>query len=231
MGRLAKTDRIDARLLAHFGATARIEPRPLPDQAARELDALLDRRRQLIGMRVVEQGRLSAAAAAPVRRGLEKHIKWLEARIKEIDGELDERIRSSPLWREKDELLRGIPGVGSVLSRTLLAAVPELGRLDRRAVAALVGLALVADDSGDRREERHIAGGRAAVRAMLFMAAHAASWFNPALRAFAERLKGAEKKPKVVLVAVARKLLVIANAILKSGKPWDPEVATAAANA
>jgi transposase len=231
-GLLAKTDAIDARVLAQFGRKMRPEPRPLPEETARELDALLDRRRrQLVGMRVMEQNRLDAARGPRVRGDLEAHLKWLAERLEQIDQEMDQTIRSSPLWKVQDELLQSVPGIGPVASRTLLAAVPELGRLDRREIAALVGLAPVADDSGKRRGQRHIAGGRAAVRAVLFMAAHAAARHNPVLKAFAARLKAAGKKPKVVLVAVARKLLVIANALLRSGKPWDLKVAMAATNA
>jgi transposase len=231
VGRLAKTDAIDARALAEFGRAVRPEPRPLPDAAARELDALLDRRRQLIGMRTMEASRLAGVPPAPVRRDLEAHVRWLDERIARVDRELEERVRSSPIWRAKDELLRGIPGIGPVASRTLLAAVPELGRLTGKQVAALVGLAPVADDSGRRRGPRHIAGGRSAVRAVLFMAAHAARRHNPALRAFAERLAAAGKRPKVILTAVARKLLVIANAILRTGRAWTATAANAAVGA
>jgi transposase len=226
-GVLAKTDAIDARVLARFGRKIRPEVRPLPDAAARELDALLDRRRQLVGMRAMEKGRLDAARGARVRRDLEAHIRWLDERVAALDREMDERIRSDPTWKANDALLRGIPGIGPVASRTLLAAVPELGRLDRREISALVGLAPMADESGRRRGARQIVGGRRAVRCVLFMAAQAASRHNPALAAFAARLKAAGKKPKVVLVAVARKLLVIANAILRSGKPWDRSIAVA----
>jgi transposase len=226
-GILAKTDAIDARLLARFGRKIAPEPRPLPDETARELDGLLDRRRQLIGMRGMEQSRLDSARGAQVRGDVEAHIKWLDERIEQIDEELAQKIEPSPVWKGKDELLRSVPGIGPVSSRTLLAGVPELGTLDRREISALVGLAPMADDSGNRRGGRHIAGGRASVRAVLFMAAHSAAKHNPALRPFAERLKAAGKEPKVVLVAVARKLLVIANAILKSGKPWDRKIATA----
>ena len=226
-GVLAKTDAIDARLLARFGRKIAPEPRPLPDETARELDGLLDRRRQLIGMRVMEQSRLDSARGAKVRADVEAHIKWLDARVGRIDEELARKIESSPVWKAKDELLRSVPGIGPVSSRTLLAGVPELGTLDRREISALVGLAPMADESGKRRGSRRIVGGRASVRAVLFMAAHAAAKYNPRLRPFAERLEAAGKGPKVVLVAVARKLLVIANAILKSGKPWDENVATA----
>jgi transposase len=226
-GRLAKTDAIDASVLAAFGRAVRPEPRPLADEAARELDALMDRRRQLVGMRVMEQNRLSGTIPARVRRDLEAHVQWLDRHIAEVDKELEDRIRSSPVWREKDELLRSIPGIGPVASRTLLAALPELGRLDRRRIAALVGLAPMADDSGQHRGPRRIQGGRSLVRCALYMAALSARRYNPALRAFAERLAAAGKKPKVILAAVSRKLLVIANAILRSGRPWDPDFSAA----
>jgi transposase len=231
MGRLAKTDAIDASVLAEFARRIRPEVRPLPDEAARELDALLDRRRQLVGMRTMEANRLSSGASGAVRRDLEGHLRWLDARIERVDEDLDEKIRSSSAWKEKDDLLRGIPGIGPVTSRTLLAAVPELGTLTNKQAAALVGLAPMADDSGGRRRPRRIAGGRGVVRSVLYMAAQAARRHNPALRAFADRLAEAGKKPKVILVAVARKLIVIANAMLKSRKPWDPAIAKATPNA
>jgi transposase len=226
-GRLAKTDRIDAAVLVAFGRAVRPEPRPLPDAATRELDALLDRRRQLVGMRTREQNRLSGVVPARVRSDLEAHLEWLDQHIAGVDRQLEERIRSSPVWRAKDELLRSIKGIGPVVSRTLLAAVPELGRLDRRRIAALVGLAPMADDSGQHRGARRIQGGRSYVRSVLDMAALTARRFNPVLRAFADRLAAAGKRPKVVVAAVARKLLVIANAILRSGQPWDPNFAIA----
>jgi transposase len=228
MGYLAKTDVIDAKVLAHFAAAIKTEPRPIADEAARELDALLDRRRQLVGMRVMEENR-KATAAKRVLRDVESHLKWLQEHIEEIDRELDERIRSSPVWCPKDDLLRGIPGIGPVLSRTLLAGLPELGTVSHRRIAALVGLAPMADDSGQHRGVRRIVGGRRQVRSVLYMAALSARRFNPVLRALADRLTAAGKRPKVVLVAVARKLLVIANAILRSGTPWDPKAATLAA--
>jgi transposase len=224
-GKLAKTDAIDAAALAHFARAIRPEPRPLPDQAARELDGLLDRRRQLVTMRTMEQNRLSAGAAGRVRRDLEAHLRWLDDHIGRLDKELEERVRASPVWRERDDLLRTIKGIGEVVSRTLLCALPELGSLNPRQAAALAGLAPMADDSGSRRGPRRVAGGRQAVRAVLFMAAQSARRFNPPLRAFADRLEAAGKKPKVVLVAVARKLLVIANAVLRTKTPWDPNYA------
>jgi transposase len=224
-GRLAKTDAIDATVLVAFGRGVRPEPRPLPDGLTRELDALLDRRRQLVGMRTMEQNRLSGGAPPKVRRDLEAHLQWLDRHIAEVDKELGDRIRSSPIWREKDELLRSVPGIGPVVSRTLLAALPELGRLDRRRIAALVGLAPMADDSGQHRGARRIQGGRSSVRGALYMAALTARHHNPTLRAFGDRLATAGKRPKVVITAVARKLLVIANAILRSGRPGNSEIA------
>jgi transposase len=227
MGYLAKTDAIDAQALAHFAAAIKTEPRPIADDAARELDGLLDRRRQLVGMRVMEENR-KATASRRVLRDVDAHVRWLEKHIEEIDDELEERIRCSPVWREKDDLLQGIPGIGPVVSRTLLASLPELGQVSHRRIAALVGLAPMADDSGQHRGLRRIVGGRAQVRMVLYMAALAARRHNPVSRAFADRLKAVGKRPKVVLVAVARKLLVIANAILRSAKPWNPNVATPA---
>jgi transposase len=224
-GVAAKTDRLDARLLARFGRKMRPEVRPLPDEATRELDALLDRRRQLVGMRTMEQNRLAALTAKRVRRDLEGHLQWLDQAIARIDRELDQRVRQSPLWQADDALLQSIPGVGPTISRTLLAGVPELGKIGSKTVAHLVGLAPLADDSGTHAGPRHIAGGRAAVRAVLYMGAVAARRFNPVLKAFADRLAAAGKRPKVILIAVARKLLIIANAILRSRRPWDPSFA------
>jgi transposase len=226
MGYLAKTDAIDAKALAHFAAATRAEPRPLPDEAARALDALLDRRRQRVGMRLMEANR-KAQASGRVLEDLEAHLRWLDEHITRIDRELDERIRSSPAWREKDDLLAGVPGIGPVLRRTPLAGLPELGRVGNRTIAALVGLAPMADDSGQRVGPRRIVGGRRQVRAVLYMAALSARRYNPALKALADRLTAAGKKPKVVLVAVARKLLVIANALIRTRTPWDPKMAEA----
>lgn len=227
MGRLAKADAIDAATLAEFARRVRPAVRPLPDEAARQLGAPLDRRRQLVGMRTMERNRLGVASGR-VRRDLEAHLRWLEEHIERLDRELGERVRSSPAWREKDDLLRGVPGLGPVSSLTLLAAGPELGRPSNKQAAALVGPAPVAADSGSRRGPRRIAGGRAAAGAVLYMAAQSARRPNPVLRAFADRLAAAGKRPKVVLVAVARKLIVIANALLRTGKPWDAAIASTA---
>jgi transposase len=226
-GRLAKTDRLDARTLVEFGRRLRPQPRPLPDAALQALDALLNRRRQLVGMQVMEKDRLASSVERKVRQDLERHLRWLQDHLDQIDRELDERIAAHTEWSRRSALLRSIPGIGPGVSRTLVAALPELGTLDRRAIAALVGLAPLADDSGRRRGERRIAGGRRLVRSMVYMAAHAARRHNPVLKAFAARLQAAGKRPKTVLVAVARKLLVIANAILRTDQPWNPAIANA----
>ncbi len=226
-GRLAKNDTIDAAVLAHFAEAIRPEPRPLPGAEVRALDALLSRRRQLLEMLTMEQNRLGGCADTVVRTDLEAHIRWLAERLGRCEKELKAAVESSPAWRAKEDLLRSIKGIGPVASRTLLAALPELGALTNRKAAALAGLAPFDDDSGQRRGQRHVRGGRAEVRSALYMAALSAAKHNPALRSFAERLRRAGKKAKVVLTAVARKLVVLANAILRTGRRWDPEFAAA----
>jgi transposase len=221
-GRLAKNDRIDAAVLAHFAAAIRPAARPVPEADARALDALLSRRRQLLEMLVMERNRLGACADEAVRSDIRAHVDWLAERLKRAEKELAAAVERSEVWRAQDELLRGIPGIGPVASRTLLAALPELGTLSGKKAAALAGLAPYDDDSGRRRGVRRVAGGRAEVRSALYMAALSARRHNPALRAFAARLAAAGKPAKVVLTAVARKLVVIANAILRAGRPWDP---------
>jgi transposase len=224
-GKLAKTDRIDAGVLAHFAEAIKPEARPSPSAEVQKLDALLSRRQQLLEMRVMESNRLGACADPTVRAGLERHLAWLEAEVADADRLLAESVKASPAWKEKDELLRSIPGLGPVSSLTLLAALPELGTLDGGKISALVGLAPFADDSGTRRGGRHVRGGRAAVRRILYLAALSAVRHNPALKAFRDRLSARGKKPKVILTAVARKLLVIANAVIRTGLPWSPELA------
>jgi transposase len=226
-GRLAKTDRIDACALAHFAEAVRPEARALPPAEVRALDALLSRRRQLLEMRVMEANRLGACPDLVVRAALERHLAWLDAEVSATDRGLAEAVKASPAWREKDELLRSIPGLGPVSSLTLLAALPELGTLEGGKVSALVGLAPFADDSGARRGARHVRGGRGAVRRVLYLAALSAVRYNPAMKAFRDRLAARGKKPKVILTAVARKLLVIANAILRTGRRWEPAMAMA----
>jgi transposase len=227
-GRLAKNDKIDAAALAHFAQAIRPEPRPLPDAQARSLDALLARRRQLLDMLTMERNRLGTCADAAVRADLEGHVAYLLERLAGCEKELDFAVKASPAWREKEDLLRSIRGIGPVASRTLLAALPELGRITNKQAAALAGLAPFDDDSGSRRGSRHIRGGRADVRAALYMAALSAAKHNPPLRAFRERLRACGKKAKVILVAVARKLVVLANAVLRAGQPWNPQLAAAA---
>jgi transposase len=224
-GQLAKNDRIDAAVLAHFAEAIRPGPRPLPDAEVRSLDALLTRRRQLLGMLTMEQNRLGSCTDAAVRADLQAHIAWLSERLISSEKELREAVRTSPVWREKDELLRSIKGIGPVASQTLLAALPELGALTNKQAAALAGLAPYDDDSGSWRGARHVRGGRACVRSVLYLAALSAARYNPALRAFKERRERRGKKAKVVLTAVARKLLVLANAVLRDGRPWSPEPA------
>jgi transposase len=225
LGYLAKNDRIDARVLAHFAESIRPQVRPLPEPEVQALDALMTRRRQLLGILTMEGNRLGSCRDEAVRADLRAHISWLEERLRTSDKELKGRIEASPAWKEKDDLLRSIPGIGAVSSRTLLGALPELGRLTNKQAAALAGLAPYDDDSGKRRGLRHVRGGRGGVRTVLYMAALSAARFNPQLREFKQRLEKAGKKAKVVLTAVARKLVVLANAVLRSGRRYDPAFA------
>jgi transposase len=224
-GRLAKTDRIDAGVLAAFGKAIRPQARPLKDEATRALDDLVDRRRQLIGMRAQETLRLGTAATKPLQKSLKKHIQWLDRQIADVDRDLTQRLRESDAWRAKDDLLQSIPGVGSVTTVTMLAKCPELGTLNRRQLAALTGVAPMANDSGKHRGKRFIWGGRAEVRAVLYMAAITAMRCNPVIKSFADRLKKAGKPPKVVIVACMRKLLTIMNSMLHNNTPWNPKTA------
>jgi transposase len=224
-GQLAKTDTVDARVLAAFARAIRPAVRPIKQADTRDLDELVTRRRQLIDMRVQETLRLSAAVSKAQRKSLLSHIAWLDKRIDKIDGDLARRLRASEAWREKDDLLRGIPGIGAVTSLTMLAKCPELGKLNRREIAALTGVAPLANDSGTHRGKRSIWGGRADVRAVLYMAAVSALRCNAPIKAFAERLRQAGKPAKVVIVACMRKLLTIMNAMLKNNAPWNPKSA------
>lgn len=219
-GKLAKTDALDASVLAQFAEVVRPALRPLPDAATQALSALLTRRRQLIEMLTAEKNRLGTAPP-PVRKGIRAHITWLDRRLADLDEELAQVIRESPLWREKDDLLRSTPAVGPVLSRTLLAGLPELGTLTRQQIAALVGVAPLNRDSGTWRGTRRVWGGRAHVRAALYMSALVATRYNPVIRAFYQRLCAAGKAKKVALTACMRKLLTILNAMLKYRTPWQ----------
>jgi transposase len=225
-GQLAKTDAIDAQILALFAERVRPAPRPLPDEAVEALDALLTRRRQLVEMLVAERNR-RLVARLPVRQDLQQHIRFLERRLRDADADLHTAVKASPLWRVKDDLLQSVPGVGRVVSLTLLAELPELGRLSHKEIAALVGVAPLNRDSGTFRGKRLVYGGRAPVRAVLYMAALVAARRNPVIRAFYERLRTAGKPAKVALTACMRKLLVILNAIARSGTPWQPASALA----
>jgi transposase len=227
VGQLAKTDALDAQLLARFAEAVRPVPRPVPDTQAQALAALLARRRQLIGMLVAEQQRL-ATTLPPVRRRVEAHIAWLRQELGELDAELHETIRQSPVWREKEQLLRTVPGVGPVLAMTLVADLPELGQLGRKQIAALVGLAPLNCESGLLRGRRIVWGGRGRVRAALYMSTLVAIKHNPALRPFYERLLAAGKPKKVALTACMHKLLLALNALLRKGVGWQPPAPAAA---
>jgi transposase len=219
-GQLAKTDRIDALVLARFGQALRPSVRPLPDEVTLELRALIARRRQITEMIVAERNRLSAASKA-VRKRIDAHLRWLEAELGHADKDLDQRIRQSPIWQENQDLLKSVPGIGPIVSRTLLAELPELGELNRRQIAALVGVAPFNRDSGALKGRRAIWGGRASVRAVLYMAALVATRRNAVIRTVYQRLLHAGKARKVALVACMRKLLTILNAMIKHKTRWS----------
>jgi transposase len=221
IGRTAKTDGIDAGVLALFGARVQPPPRAIPDVETQALAGLVTRRRQLLEMLGAERRRLAQAPpTGPVTRDLRNHIRWLERRVRDVDDEIGTAVQQSPVWRVHEDLLRSVPGIGPTVARTLLAELPELGRLDRRAIAALVGVAPFNRDSGQWRGRRMIWGGRASVRAALYMGALVASRYNPPLRVFYQRLRAAGKPAKVALVAVMRKLLTTLNAMMRHQTPW-----------
>jgi transposase len=219
LGRLAKTDSLDAHVLAHFAEAIQPELRSLPDSAHRELEALVVRRRQLVEMRSAEQKRKQTAPQI-VHPNIDAMLEFLSKQIDDVDADVSGLMRSSPIWREGDDLLQSVPGVGPVLSATLTALLPELGKLNRRQVAALVGVAPLNNDSGARLGKRTTWGGRSAVRSVLYMAALSASRYNPVLSALYARLVERGKPKIVALVAVMRKLLTVLNAIARSRRPW-----------
>ncbi len=225
IGKLAKTDALDAQVLAHFAEAVRPPARPLATDHAQYLTAILMRRRQIVAMLAAEQNRLETAPL--VRERVAVHIVWLEEELARLDGDLAEAIRDDPAWQEREALLRSVPGVGPVLATTLLAELPELGALTRHQVAALVGVAPLNCDSGTLRGKRAVWGGRGRVRAVLYMAALVASRHNPAIKAFYQRLCAAGKARKVAVVACMRKLLTILNAMLAHREPWRQPVAAA----
>lgn len=225
-GHLAKTDAIDAQVLAQFAATVKPAIRAIPDAAARELKELVTRRRQLTAMLVAERNRL-ALTIPRVRKSLNAHIRWLEAQLKRLNTELKETVQVSPAWQAKTDLLQSVPGIGPMVATTLIAELPELGTLNRKQVAALVGVAPLNRDSGTLRGKRAVWGGRAPVRAALYMGTLVATRYNPAIRSFYTRLKQAGKTAKVALTACMRKLLTMLNAMIRHQTPWDSQLAPA----
>ncbi len=224
VGQLAKTDVLDAQVLAHFAQVIHPTPRPLPDAQAQELAALLARRRQLIQMLTAERQRLDTALP-PVQAQIQRHLAWLEAELADLDQTLRDQVQASPVWRERENLLRSVPGIGPTTALTLLAELPELGQLDRKAIAALVGVAPMSCESGTWRGRRIVWGGRARVRTALYMATLVASRHNPTIAAFYRRLCAAGKPKKVALTACMHKLLTILNAIVRQAAPWSVQTA------
>jgi transposase len=222
IGLRAKTDPIDARLIALFVEAVRPEPRPLADAHTQELAALMTRRRQLVQMLATERMRRQQAPKGRVRVSMARIVTALEDDLRDLDAEIDKTVRGTPVWRDKQDLLASVPGIGKTIARTLLAQMPELGTLSPKQIAALAGLAPYTRQSGKWRGKSFIGGGRTAVRSALFMGALVASRYNPTLKAFRDRLVAAGKPKLVALIATARKLLVILNAILRDKKPWQP---------
>jgi transposase len=223
LGVLAKTDSIDARVLARYGHSVRPEARSAKDPHTRELEALLTRRRQLVEMLTAEKNRRRPTSSKRVCKGIQEHIQWMEKRLKEIDTAIRRTVRDLPEWREKDKIIQSIPGAGPVLSVTMLALLPELGALNRRQIAALVGVAPFNRDSGKMRGRRSIWGGRASIRSVLYMVALAATRCNPLIKAFYNRLIQAGKKHKVATTACMRKILTILNTMVRNGTLWNAQ--------
>ena len=225
LGRRAKTDPIDAAVIAHFVEATKAVPRPLPDETTRLLADLIARRRQIVEMMAAEAQRERRLTNKRLKKSIVRLRKALEKELAELDGEIDDHVRGSPVWAEKEDLLASVPGVGPIIARTLIAELPELGSLDRRKVAALVGLAPWTRQSGQWRGKSFIGGGRKSVRNALFMAAMVAARHNPILKRFRDKLVAAGKPKLVAIIAVARKLLIILNAILRDKTPWQPKTA------
>jgi transposase len=220
-GQLAKTDALDAKAIAGFAAKVQPEPRPVPDEQARALGELVARRRQIIEMMTAERNRRRQLTGRRLIKGVDRMLAALQKELSELEGDIGGSIRGTPVWRERDELLRSVPGVGNIVARTLIADLPELGRLDRKQIAALVGVAPLNRDSGKMRGRRTTWGGRAKVRCVLYMAALVASRRNPVLAAFYRRLIAAGKAKKLALTAVMRKLLTILNAMVRDNSRWQ----------
>jgi transposase len=221
IGQRAKTDPIDAAVIAHFAEATKAEPRPLPDEATRLLADLVARRRQIIEMITAERQREKRVAIPRLKRSIIRLLKALEKELTSLDADIDDAVRGSPVWREKEDLMASVPGVGRVISHTLIAELPELGQLGRKQIAALVGLAPFTRQSGQWRGRSFIGGGRTAVRTVLYMGALNAKRWNPALKTFFDRLVAAGKPKMVALIAVARKLLTILNAVIRDNRPWQ----------
>jgi transposase len=222
VGKRAKTDPIDAAVIARFAEAVKPEPRALPDEAARLLAELVGRRSQIIEMLVAERQRDKRASAERVRKSLARHIKMLEKELPEVDRDIDSMVRGSPVWREKEDLLITFPGVARIITRNVLADLPELGRLTRREIASLVGIAPFTRQSGKWKGKSMIGGGRPSVRSALYMAALSAIRCNPVMREFYQRLLARDKPKMVALIAVARKVLTILNAMIRDNRPWQP---------
>ncbi|HWS61635.1 MAG TPA: IS110 family transposase [Steroidobacteraceae bacterium] len=221
LGQRAKTDPIDAGVIAHFAEATNLEPRPLPDEQTRLLADLVGRRRQIVAMIGAERQRQQRVTAPRPRKSIARLIKALEKELASLDADIDDAVKGSPAWRAKEELLTSVPGVGPVITRTLVAELPELGQLGHKQITALVGLAPFTRQSGKWRGKSCIGGGRTAVRAAIFMGAMVAKKHNPVLKAFFDRLVAAGKPKLVALIAVARKLLIILNAIVRDNRPWQ----------
>jgi transposase len=221
VGQRAKTDPIDAAVIAHFAAATRPEPRPLPDEATQMLADLVGRRRQIIEMIGAERQREKRVTLPRLRKSIARLLKALEKELASLDADIDDAVRGSPAWREKEDLLASVPGIGPTIARTLIAELPELGQLGRKEIAALVGLAPFTRQSGQWRGRSFIGGGRPPVRSAMYMGALVASRHNPVLKAFFDRLIAAGKPKMLALIAVARKLLTILNAILRDNRPWQ----------
>jgi len=224
LGLLAKTDRIDALVLARFAESVQPKPRVLPSEQQQAMQELVNRQRQLVEIRGAESNRLRRTRTTAVRHNLQIHLDWLDKQIQQLDRQIRQLITESPVWREKDQLLQSVPGVGPKLSSVLVAHLPELGQLNRREIASLVGLAPFNCDSGKWRGKRFIAGGRSKVRCTLYMSSLAAAYHNPVIQALRRRLQNQGKPFKVVLTACMRKLLIILNAMVKNGTHWNSDL-------
>lgn len=229
LGQLAKTDRLDARVLAHFGAAVKPPLRPIKSKEDQDLDALTGRRRQLVDILADEKNRCKSAANNTVRDQIKAHIEWLDDSIAELDRQLKTLVQSSVCWQAKDQTLQGVPGIGPVVSFTMIADLPELGKLSRQQISKLVGVAPLNRDSGKQRSPRHIHGGRARLRTVLYMAALTAMRHNPVIKDFYQRLCARGKPHKVAMVACMRKLLTIINVMLRDRTSWNPRTAPVSA--